>query len=196
VREAGRAAPAPRGGRGRRAGRRAAAAGAAAAAAAAGEPPTASRRRRRPPAPAPSHPCGAGPIPSPPSPRAPAELPRYSKINGRLADPDTGRRLRGRGRSGGRRGPVNRVSFGAFVLTAIAGWRAFQLLSRALFNRGQKQRRARGADGALVEWASDDEEEEEQPLPPLVRGRAALGARRGASVCVVPGLTPAPGARC
>jgi hypothetical protein len=87
--------------------------------------------------------------------------------------------VRGRRGAGGRRGPVNRVSFGAFVLTAIAGWRAFQLLSRALFRRGQKQRAARQGEGALVEWASEDEEEEQQVLPPLVRTSAG-GAQRGA----------------
>ncbi|KIY98051.1 hypothetical protein MNEG_9914 [Monoraphidium neglectum] len=105
------------------------------------------------------------------SPRAPAVLPVFQKVNGHLTDPATGHRLRGRGAGAGRgrKGPVSRVSFGTFLLVAVIGWRAFRILGHAWFG-GKKQQRGQGEgeEGALVEWASDaDEDEEEQQLPPL-----------------------------
>ncbi len=95
-------------------------------------------------------------------------MPLYHKINARVADPVTGKRLR-RGAKG--RGPVSHVSFGAFLLTAFVGWRAFQVLSRSVWRRRGGRRDAAGGEGQLVEWNSDEEEEEEEEqLPPLVRG--------------------------
>lgn len=97
-------------------------------------------------------------------PRASAAVPIYRKINSRLADPATGRRARGRAGRGGRAGPVDRVSFGMFVIAAVVGWKAFQLLSRSVWGR-KREHQQQQQDGQLVEWASD--EEEEQPLPPV-----------------------------
>lgn len=88
----------------------------------------------------------------------------YQKINSRVADPVTGKRLRARAT---KRGPVSRVSFGTFVLAAFLGWKAFQLMGRSLFGRRRRQeQQQQQEEGQLVAWESD---EEEQPLPPLVR---------------------------
>lgn len=105
-------------------------------------------------------------------PRRPSEagVVVYHKINGRVADPRTGERLRRGNRALTSNARPRTVSFGAVALTAFIGFRVAQLLTRVF----RRQRQPSQLEQHLLLQQQLEQQQQQMP-PPVVRFSRSSG---------------------